>query len=435
VWKIPTNIYADMYKFITSIPSSQSHLEYYKNNSPVFVHVCRDSKDGFRTPMYQKRHCLLSFNPEITANATYYGYTGITSRTAKSSAFIYNFFDLDTEPTLKYFINYCSIKSNTIFNALELVCYVADCNYISGMSCHWDGFQVKFGSSITAISFGEENSSTFIKTKSPERTYNLKIPIGFAYEFSTINLDNKTDIYPATLLHGRRGKKFTKDTKWLSVAILREFLPFTVSTFTQNRFFNEAAMFSQFQVISHSHLFQSVFGNNTYPKEDTLQWVVLHKLNPNLLQLIPDNSLDVLTNCWKSNTIFPNNNALLALLGLHTKISHAPCFDCTGNGVTAVRSQAIWLYENHIIVYLSNNIKIRKYSIYQLLINFTEKKPIRILQITQNYKDISTVKITEDSNNFNNNNNTAKNKNLIFYRGISYVIQVTNSYVALTLPQ
>ena len=86
------------------------------------------------------------------------------------------------------------------------------------------------------------------------------------------------------------------------------------------RFFLDSSLFSNYLHISESKIFPQIFGTNTYPGVNSLQWTILHLLNPNLAAKVPQYSHDK-SGAWIPGTKFPNNAALLALIGIHTKIT------------------------------------------------------------------------------------------------------------------
>src|SRR5688572_8526377 len=73
--QLPQDIYNNTQLFIQNIPNETTQhcaLSYYLKKMPVFTTVCR-SFDRNRCPMFLKKHCLLSFDLNLTGFVTHYG--------------------------------------------------------------------------------------------------------------------------------------------------------------------------------------------------------------------------------------------------------------------------------------------------------------------------------------------------------------------------
>ena len=98
----------------------------------------------------------------------------------------FNQIDLKKFPELLQFIQFTSEMTKTDYNSMEILCYPfnKEMDYLPRIPKHYDGFQIKYGTAITAIAFGDSNSPIFIKKDSTQTTlllshYNMVILFNF----------------------------------------------------------------------------------------------------------------------------------------------------------------------------------------------------------------------------------------------------------------
>lgn len=370
--------YEEVNKFISSIQNIGTSE--YEPNVPVFVTICSTPKrDNFRRPMLLKKHCLLAFDEKIDGYASDFA----TDKTGEANVMYFNQIDLNLDKfeQLRELVAFCKGKTGTDYNCAEILHYINEDGKIGGITSHSDGLQVDPSSCITTIAFGDCNNSP-IFFEGDDTNYKIHVPLGHCYSFVPDSKNSSSSkINIQTLKHGRFQSTAPKSSNGIFVIVLRKLLPYTVTKSHKIRFFEEALLFSKFSIISFNTIFPKVPGASTYPKKNSLQWIILNRLNPQFSDFHENCDVD----CWPVNKIFPSNNSLLALLGLHTKIVYGKCFDYNNEGVTAIRSKEIICKNNtEFTVKLELNKKTTKpvpSLVNALKKNKRNKLEIRLLEI------------------------------------------------------